>query len=185
MGDIWGPHLRAPQQWRNVPYVQDSGDGFVICRLCCTGEMHKSICGRHFSGSLHQKTYREVKENYRRAQLQAQERWAIASRVEQIRSEQKVIRSLGLKAWRDDAKARMLDTITTSINDYAELEYIQVRKIIKKNIKMEKFSLLELALWKAKIIDWPSFPDVKRARREHLRLDNAKEYFNRARLRCG
>ena len=142
--------------------------------------MHKSICGRHFSGSLHQKTYREVKENYRRTQLQAQERWAIASRVEQ----QQVIRSLGLKAWRDDVKARMLDTITTSINDYAELEYIQVRKIIKKNIKMEKFSLLELALWKAKIIDWPSFPDVKRAH-EHLRLDNAKEYFNRARLRCG
>jgi len=146
--------------------------------------MHKSICGRHFSGSLHLKTYRKVKENYRNAQERRAIVSRVVSRVEQIRSEQKVIRSLGLKAWRDDVKARMLDTITTSINYHAEFEYILVRKIIKQYLKMEKSSLLELALWKAKIIDWSSFPDVKSAR-EHLRLDNAKEYFNRARLRCG
>jgi len=37
MGGIWGPHLRAPQQWRNVPYVYDSGDGFVI-QVKCTNQ---------------------------------------------------------------------------------------------------------------------------------------------------
>jgi len=64
--------------------------------------------------------------------------------------------------------------------DYREAKEI----VLKKYLKMEKSSLLELALWKAKIIDWPSFSDVNSAR-ENLRLDNAKEYFNRARLRCG
>ena len=185
MGDTWGAHLGAPQQWRNVPYVQDRGDGFVICLLCRTGEMHKSICGRHFSGSLHQKTYRKVKENYREAQLQAQKRSAIVSRVEEVRSEQINIESLGLQAWRDDIKARMLDRILTPRSPKILCEYLEAKEIsLKKYLKMEKSSLLELALWKAKIIDWPSFSDVKSAR-EHLRLDNAKDYFNRARLRCG
>ena len=147
--------------------------------------MHKSICGRHFSGSLHQKTYRKVKENYREAQLQAQKRSAIVSRVEEVRSEQIVIESLGLKAWRDDIKARMLDRILTPRNLKNYWDYREAKEIVlKKYLKMEKSSLLELALWKAKIIDWPSFSDVNSAR-ENLRLDNAKEYFNRARLRCG
>lgn len=173
MGDIWGAYLGAPQQWRNVPYVEDRGDGFVICLLCGTGAMHKSVCGKHFSGSNHLHNYNN-----------AQERTAIAARLKQIRSEQIVIESLGLKAWRDDAKARMLDTLTSFDSDNAALNFYHERMHIKKYLRMEKSSLLELALWKAKIIDWLSFPDVKSAR-EQLRLVNAKEYFDRARLQCG
>ena len=173
MIDFWGDQLGAPRQWRNVPYVKDCGGGFVVCLLCGTGAMHKSVCGKHFSGSNHLRKYNGV-----------QERIAIAARLKQIRSEQIVIESLGLKAWRDDAKARMLDTLTSFDSDNAALKFYQERMQIKKYLRMEKSSLLELALWKAKIIDWLSFPDVKSAR-EQLRLDSAKEYFDRARLQCG
>ena len=156
----WMHRLGGPTQRRNVPYVNGT-KRWCTCLLCGTGEMRGAVTIRsHFEGSSHAANYERVKA------LETAER--LAAEAEKRRNYSAVLTaSLGqirLTRWRNEIKAFLYDYIQTGNAGHltrASRLYL-----------MEKFSLLELALWKANICDGIVFSSMQEMR-EYEVLDSA------------
>lgn len=95
--------------------------------------------------------------------------------------------SLGLEAWRNKIKAIMLEIVMMDDRVEAGIKCFKLTSLISKYLKMEKASLLELALWKAKVVDGLYFTSMEESR-AYGALDNnfnARQYLSNARVECG
>lgn len=93
--------LGAENQWRDVNYTTDKGDGFIRCDLCGTGSMHKrspSIAS-HFNGSRHRIRYHTVKRN--------QERKMVGQKIEATQCLNARTDQLGLVSWKRHVHSHM------------------------------------------------------------------------------
>jgi hypothetical protein len=131
---IWQGQLGGLHQFREVPYVDHSEDGSVRCSLCGTGWMYNFQRIQHFHGSRHAKRYRYLKniEMEQKAQLEQEHRERLETRI----------KALGLRSWRD--------AVTAGIQ---RNEIKNAEASLEKFEKMERLSLLELAVVKAKAVD--------------------------------
>lgn len=184
---VWGGKLGAPNQWRNVPYVDDLGDGFFMCQLCGTGKMHQNNCHGHFHGSKHTKAYNRVilYEN------EAMKRDTAAT-VEFLGKVAPSVESLGSRAWIDEIKALMFDLMILTSRNYAdyesldlELMKLKIARLSLQYLEKETRALLELALWKASITNGFVFESVQEAREysasDEVSLDS-QGYVSRKRI---
>jgi hypothetical protein len=154
--------LGTQNQYRDVPYVE-SHDGYYVCQLCQTGPIYKKHAGSHFNGSRHAAAYRNI-QSLEAEDAEMQDR---ASRVTSMMAlaSQKV-KQLGLESWQSDVKAEMFDYVAKSPRK-------EVFELLEKYTKMEKLSLLELALWKSRILcnDITTFSTVQEMR-EYVVLES-------------
>ena len=182
----WVGKLGAPNQWRNVPYVKDEGNGLVTCKLCATDWMHKSSCGPHFNGEQHAKNFKRVR--LYEEEMNRKER--LARDVQSLRSMEPAVSSLGSRVWTDAIKASMLDWIMTAHQDDSVSrgeKFQSLHILLQQYLKKEVCALLELTLWKATIADTVVFDSVREAR-EYVTFDEAfdsREFFRNARITSG
>ena len=193
----WVGKLGAPNQWRNVPYVEDKGNGLVMCKLCATKWMHKRSCGPHFNGEQHAENFKRVRlyeeemNRKEREEINRKERLVkLADDVQSLRSMEPAVSSLGSRVWTDAVKARMLDWILTAHQDDSVSrgeKFQSLHILLQQFLKKEVCTLLELALWKATIADKVVFDSVREAR-EYVTFDEAfdsREFFRNARITSG
>lgn len=147
----WMHHMGEPAQYHNVPYVRHDHH-FVQCLLCGTGGMIHKQAKKHFFGSRHLAMFQKVKalkdQDDRRRQKE-----------HFFRSLQARIASLGLPKWINEVKVFFLhdyvgDTVPEAI----------IKAQLATYEKMERLSLLELALWKYKICDSVAFSSMQEMR---------------------
>ena len=173
----WIGKLGGVYQWRNVEYVNRYKDGGAQCLLCMTGRMTKDSRIHHFRGSLHSRKYNLVKILERKQE----ELKAAGKRMEEVSSiKNNRVPKLGLKKWRNQVSAGLLHYVTdnnigTTLKDLERFE------------RMERLSLLELAIWKVNIVDGIIFRDTYEVREQQALDDvfDAKGYMNTRRILCG
>ncbi|KAL3893165.1 MAG: hypothetical protein SGARI_008342 [Bacillariaceae sp.] len=134
----------------------------------------------HFHGSKHQKKYNHVKrldenEENRQRKFEETERCILESQKLAPR-----IAQLGLNRWRDEVKAGLYQYVTGgAMGDTVQhLERFE---------KMERLSLLELAVWKYSTVDGVLFRTTDEIR-EQQALDktfNASAYMQEQRVASG
>merc|ERR1712038_1730054 len=103
------------------------------------------------------------------------------------------MKQLGLESWRNAIKASILDYLRAfeeSVEPESKVMFkplSTVEKCLVRYEQMERLSLLELALWKAKICDGTYFQNMQQVREYHILEDNfdVKEYVKIARVQCG
>ena len=112
-----------------------------ICFLCNTGSMHEKQLGSHLRGSAHRQalTNEQVKERLHRRTENAN---VLMKRLTAS------IEQLTLPKWRNHVKAELCDYVFCDQSDTVQPVPDSIDKLLKKYIKLEKISLLELAVWK-------------------------------------
>ena len=116
----------------DLGYLRLDGSGrndMFICMICRTGSMHNKTLQGHFNGHGHKAAVR-------------QEPLIITNIL------QRQIDSLGLPRWRRDIKVDLFDYVFASGNDTTGVP-ASITQQLDKYTKMEKTSLLELAVWRA------------------------------------
>jgi len=151
-------------QYRGVTYVEKEGS-YYRCLLCGTGSMHKRTAGvrGHFTGSLHAANYQAVKRLEEQEETDRQDLLRL-NNAKRIKLD--VVGGLCHEPWRVEMKSLLLDHLTAP----APIAAIVVDTALKRYQKMEQLSLLELALWKAKICDGLTFSTMQEMR-EYQVLD--------------
>jgi len=201
MSDKWIGHLGSLHQFRGVTYVEEYSDGEVVCLLCGTGGMTKSARKAHFHGSKHEKKYNQVRAaEIRRdvALIESKEReLRKRNRLERLdvtttwsRNMRPRISALMLPAWRSEIQSYILEVIETEqgyvvtpIQDKIEV----ITKLLTKYEEMEITSLLEQALWKARILNDGLFESVQDVR-NYVALEedfDSKAFLNQMKIICG
>ena len=107
----------------------------VICVLCNTGSMHRKIVRSHLNGCHHQLNL-------------SSERLIERTKKVRVTCPATEIEKLGLLRWRQQIKADIHDYIFDSSDVVHEVPS-SVTHQLQKYTKLEKISLLELAVWKA------------------------------------
>ena len=123
----------------NDDYVRSDGssrDDMFICVLCNTGSMHKNNVASHVNGSSH-RLNRQCNCWKDRAVLI--DSTCPASHIER----------LGLLSWRQAIKADIHDYIFNGSSDFAHPVPTSITQRLDTYTKLEKTSLLEIAVWKA------------------------------------
>lgn len=150
----WMHELGQPTQYKNVAYVR-SDDHYVWCLMCNTGGMHHKVASKHFQGSHHLARFNQVKalkdkhEEVRRRYKDCY-----------VRSLQQRVDHLGLAKWKDTVKVLLYDF---SYGDIFQAG-LEAEQVLAKYEKMERLSLLELAIWKCKICDGVTFSSIQEMR---------------------
>lgn len=169
----WRSLLGADNRDKNVDYVTKKGP-FYTCLLCNAGPMHKNNTHRHFNSCGHA-------WNKKRSRILVK----CETAIDLVRI------SVSLpthSTWRLEAKALLYDYMMTV--DYQEdivTSYGEVEKALKKFHRMENLSLLELALWKARICDGVTFQSMQEMR-EYTVLEpefDVQQYARDMRMSCG
>jgi hypothetical protein len=124
--------LAGLHQFRGLPYVNHLKNGSVECLLCGTGWLNNSERIEHFHSSQHARRYYQLKQIHREQKAALEHRERLETRN----------LALGLKAWRD--------AVTVGIE---RNEIVNTEALLEKFEKMERLSLLELAVVKAKAVD--------------------------------
>jgi len=118
------------------------------CLLCGTGEMHGKAL-RHLASRKHAANFSTLKT------LQ-QEKWladAFSERSTFVNELEQRVASLGLPRWRWELQARLFKYIRTG----SDQTKAWIHETLEKYEKMERLSLLELAVWKASLVNDPFF----------------------------
>ena len=111
-----------------------SRDDMFICVLCLTGSMHKNIVASHVNCPRHKSNLRS-------------ERWKERTKKINCACNASQIERLGLLSWRQQIKADIHDYIFADTDVVHEVPY-SLKQRLDKYTKLEKTSLLELAVWK-------------------------------------
>ena len=157
-------------------WIEKSSSKEIRCKLCGTGKMPRHNYMKHICGLKHR------------------------SRMEEIRTANQQSRKYGsgdplflfnldfvdYPKWKIILKSHMFDYLNSGESS-KDIQLRKLRSQLHKYEQMEVTSLLELAIWKAKIIsngEFDSVPDMK----EYVALDqnfNPKTYANDLRMTCG
>jgi hypothetical protein len=141
--------LGAENQWRDVNYTTDEGDGFIRCDLCGTGSMLKrspSIAS-HFNGSRHRIRYHTVKRNQERKMVSQM----VGQKIEATQCLNARTDQLGLASWKRHVHSHMyLNACNGEPHILASCteSFTNILKLLEKYETMELTSLLELAILK-------------------------------------
>jgi len=127
-----------------------------------------------------------------RCKIQSNQRFRVTFKTLMDRYDGRM-KQLGLESWRNTIKASILDYLRAfeeSVEPESKVMFkplSTVEKCLVRYEQMERLSLLELALWKAKICDGTYFQNMEQVREYHILEDNfdAKEYVKIARVQCG
>jgi len=206
MSDKWIGHLGSLHQFRGVTYVEEYSDGEVVCLLCGTGGMTKSARKAHFHGSKHEKNYNQVRAAERDEELRRDVFLEVDNHLKESRKRNRLehldvttrwsrnmrprISALMLPAWRSEIQSYILEVIETEqgyvvtpIQDKIEV----ITKLLTKYEEMEITSLLEQALWKARILNDGLFESVQDVR-NYVALEedfDSKAFLNQMKIICG
>lgn len=150
--------MGARNQYRDVPYFVFEG-GSYKCLLCETGGMGYEYTRAHTNGRSHGYMYDHVKG------LEAAATATLQKETDRMQIHKVRVEKLGLESWQLKMKALMFDYLTSGCVDDSE-----VVSTLSKFWKMERLSLLELALWKAKICDGVVFFNMQEMR-EYIVLE--------------
>ena len=134
------PNLHVGEQ-----FIDPSGHG-VRCVLCDTGlMMGKTTVNAHLAGWLH---------TTRMVSFQRSERVDVARRLHHN------ILLLGLPKWRMEVQAQILDYVQIDDTKVGDAVLTKAFKTLHKYEKMDRLSLLELAVWKASLTSDPFFESM-------------------------
>ena len=124
-------------------HIERIGRYHVRCTLCSTVDMHRNNALSHFRSGGH--TYAVVKEE--------QETRLHSS---MLPTGARIDICLGSEVWKRNIKALIYDFVYANIGSEEHIE-----RHYKLYCRMEKSSLLELALWKASICDYVHFETLQ------------------------
>jgi hypothetical protein len=177
MSSEWIGQLGTLHQREGVAYVGVHADGDVRCLLCNTGwmESRKGIAS-HFHGAPHARKYNAVRLEEEQRAMQT-----FKSNTERTKSLEGRVNSLGLEKWRWHCKALMYEH---AVHSQSEL---RVMNVLAKYERMERISLLELAIWKSRICDGLVFFNVDEMR-QYPALDedfDPTDYAHNIRITSG
>jgi len=144
MKSLYVGQLGAVHQFRNVPYVETNG-GTVRCMLCGTQWMYESARKMHFTSSRHLSNYEKAAKNR-----------SIFLRKDIVERYKHRVSALGLAKWRHHVQSLMFDYLFTFTQEPIReplLPPSEILSILNRYEQMERASLLELALRKAKLCD--------------------------------
>jgi len=126
---------------RYLRLLDESGrKDMFVCVLCNTGSMQRKNAEMHLNGSRHSQALESerFKERLGDRALTTMNMWDVKSQV----------RNLGLPSWRHHIKAKLYEYIFAE--DMQPLN--SIHELLRKYTKLEKTSLLELAVWKARCL---------------------------------
>mmetsp|Transcript_12691 Transcript_12691/g.22969 ORF Transcript_12691/g.22969 Transcript_12691/m.22969 type:complete len:190 (-) Transcript_12691:24-593(-) len=176
MSSEWIGQLGTLHQFRDVSYVEKS-IGNVRCLLCGTGWMPRGTRACHFQGFQHARNYDQV----RRLEQEKCSLQHLKSNTERTKSLEGRVNSLGLEKWRLHCKALMYEQAV-----HSQPETICMN-VLAKYERMERISLLELAIWKSRICDGLVFFNVDEMR-QYPALDedfDPTDYAHNIRITSG
>uniref|UniRef100_A0A7S1ZBV1 Uncharacterized protein n=1 Tax=Trieres chinensis TaxID=1514140 RepID=A0A7S1ZBV1_TRICV len=126
-----------PSQYLNTPIIKEVSPGCFVCSLCGTGIMNsRSNLSSHTRSLQHQTNLHGlVSEN------------GMGRRAWRVSMVEKHVSQLGLPRWQWHVRSLLHEYIVTSDSKF----FTQACQDLQKYTKMEKTSLLELAIWKARI----------------------------------
>ena len=152
----WIGKLGAVTQFRGVDYVVMIGNGQVQCKLCGTGGMYKSSRMSHFLGSGHAMMYNDIQK----LELKL-------NRLDKVLQSEARVRKLGSIHWQRHVKSLMFEYTSQGVVPIGEWS-----QFLTKYERMERTSLLELAIWKARICDGLFFQSLEQVH-EYKLLDSS------------
>lgn len=181
--------LMGVHTFRDVEYVDIHEDGDVKYNLCGTGWMTKAFRGSHFHGRRHRKRYnaliqiqaleiqkRELVERKDNFYEKYNDRFTALSKFDSR------VSLLGLEKW----QWKMNDLRYKHIFTDKPLSFDNNEEQLVKYENMERTSLLELAIWKKKLLGDTFFTiDVIHEYRNVDDSSNFKHYAYQVCIRCG
>ena len=145
--------IQANGSMSDRQYLRHDGSGrndMFICMICRTGSMHNKTLQGHFNGHGHRVAVRQecLKTRADEIDCPLPLRYSSPSGDVITNIVQRRIDSLGLPRWRRDIKVDLFDYVFASGNHTAGVP-ASITQQLDKYTKMEKTSLLELAVWRA------------------------------------
>ena len=135
-------------------HIERIGRYHVRCTLCSTGDMHRNCALSHFRSGGH--TYAVVKEEQETRLRVTKEEQETRLHSSMLPTGARIDICLGSEVWKRNIKALIYDFVYANIGSEEHIE-----RHYKLYCRMEKSSLLELALWKASICDYVHFETLQ------------------------
>lgn len=157
-------------------WIEKSSSEEIYCKLCHTGKMTSHTYRKHLRGLRHRSRMNEIRSSNQESRKYGTGDPLFLFNLDFIE----------YPKWKIILKSHMFDYL----NSHKYSKDIQLRKLrsqLNKYEKMELSSLLELAIWKAKIISTAEFDSVQDMK-EYVTLDqnfNPQTYANDLRMTCG
>ena len=173
----WKHTKNVVKQNTEVPgYFKIFPDGKCVCTLCNSGGMDRHNYEQHIKGWKHKKNQSkiyDILDRMRRGNRFEDLDPFLCESIERIQHDK----------WKLIMKGHLFDYIKSG----DDTTLVKLREQLSKYEQMEKLSLFELAIWKAKIISSGEFHSV-REMKEYVVLEkyfDPKAYANDMRMTCG